>query len=256
MLIDWFTVGAQAINFLILVWLLKRFLYRPILDAIDAREKRIAEQLADATEKETQASKERDDFRRRNETFEQQRAQLFRQAAEDARAEGQRLLTEARQTADALGVQRRAALEGETRDMTRVIRDRAQDEVFAIARRALKDMADASLEGRICEMFISRLKNMDKQAKLELSDAFKSASEPALIRSAFEPTQEQRTAIQNALAAEFAGPIPVRFDVAPRLVAGIELTVNGRRLGWSISDYLDALKEKVAELAQPAPENP
>jgi F-type H+-transporting ATPase subunit b len=42
MLIDWFTVGAQALNFLILVWLLKRFLYKPILDAIDAREKRIA----------------------------------------------------------------------------------------------------------------------------------------------------------------------------------------------------------------------
>ena len=42
MLIDWFTVGAQALNFLILVWLMKRFLYKPILHAIDAREKRIA----------------------------------------------------------------------------------------------------------------------------------------------------------------------------------------------------------------------
>jgi hypothetical protein len=48
MLIDWFTVGAQIVNFLILVWLLKRFLYKPILDAIDAREKRIAAELADA----------------------------------------------------------------------------------------------------------------------------------------------------------------------------------------------------------------
>ena len=46
MLIDWFTVGAQALNFLILVWLLKRFLYKPILHAIDEREKGIAAQLA------------------------------------------------------------------------------------------------------------------------------------------------------------------------------------------------------------------
>ena len=37
MLIDWFTVGAQALNFLILIWLLKRFLYRPVLAAIEAR---------------------------------------------------------------------------------------------------------------------------------------------------------------------------------------------------------------------------
>jgi F-type H+-transporting ATPase subunit b len=155
-----------------------------------------------------------------------------------------------------LGAQRRAALESETRNMTRVIRDRAQDEVFAIARETLTDMANASLEERMCEMFVGRLKVMDKQAKLELSDVFKTAAEPALIRSAFALTPEQRAAIQSALAAEFAGPISVRFDVAPQLVAGIELTVNGRRLGWSISDYLDTLKEKVAELAQPATGNP
>ena len=51
MLIDWFTVGAQALNFIILVWLLKRFLYKPILNAVDAREKRIAAELADADAK-------------------------------------------------------------------------------------------------------------------------------------------------------------------------------------------------------------
>ena len=51
MLIDWFTIGAQALNFLILVWLLKHFLYQPILNAIDEREKRIAKELADAVAK-------------------------------------------------------------------------------------------------------------------------------------------------------------------------------------------------------------
>ena len=55
MLIDWFTVVAQVVNFLILVWLLKRFLYKPILDAIDAREKRIASELADADAKKAAA---------------------------------------------------------------------------------------------------------------------------------------------------------------------------------------------------------
>ena len=57
MLIDWFTVGAQVLNFLILVWLLKRFLYKPILNAIDAREKRIAAELADAACEEGRGAK-------------------------------------------------------------------------------------------------------------------------------------------------------------------------------------------------------
>ncbi len=51
MLIDWFTVGAQALNFFILVWLMKRFLYKPILDAINAREMLVAKQLAEASAK-------------------------------------------------------------------------------------------------------------------------------------------------------------------------------------------------------------
>jgi F0F1-type ATP synthase, subunit b len=57
MLIDWFTVGAQGLNFLILVWLMKRFLYRPILHAIDEREKRIAAELSDAEATKAEAQK-------------------------------------------------------------------------------------------------------------------------------------------------------------------------------------------------------
>ena len=78
MLIDWFTAGAQALNFLILVWLLKRFLYRPILDAIDAREKRISADLADADETKAQAQAEREAFRRKNEQFDQERRRRTR----------------------------------------------------------------------------------------------------------------------------------------------------------------------------------
>ena len=80
MLIDWFTVGAQALNFLILVWLMKRFLYKPILQAIDAREKRIALSLADADAKKAEAQKERDEFEKKNEEFDQQRAALLSKA--------------------------------------------------------------------------------------------------------------------------------------------------------------------------------
>jgi F-type H+-transporting ATPase subunit b len=96
MLIDWFTVGAQALNFLILVWLMKRFLYKPILHAIDAREKRIAAELADADAKKAEAQKERDEFQHKNEEFDQQRAALLSKATDEAKAERQRLLDEAR----------------------------------------------------------------------------------------------------------------------------------------------------------------
>ncbi len=48
MAIDWITVSAQIVNFLILVWLLKHFLYQPIIRAMDRREQRVSERLNEA----------------------------------------------------------------------------------------------------------------------------------------------------------------------------------------------------------------
>ena len=68
MLIDWFTVAAQLVNFLILVWLLKRFLFKPITSAIDAREKRIATELAAADAKKQMRRRSASNSKRRTET--------------------------------------------------------------------------------------------------------------------------------------------------------------------------------------------
>src|ERR1022692_4941940 len=106
MLIDWFTICAQALNFLILGWLMKPFLYLPILDAINAREKRIAAELTEADAKKAEAQKERDEFQHKNEEFDQLRAGLLSKATEEVKAERQRLLDEARKAADALSAKR------------------------------------------------------------------------------------------------------------------------------------------------------
>src|SRR5471032_2465585 len=102
MLIDWFTVAAQALNFLLLVWLLKRFLYRPVLAAIDEREKRIAAQLQDAEKKKAEALKEQTDFQHKNEEFDKQRSALLLETTNAAKTEREKLLGAARQDSEAL----------------------------------------------------------------------------------------------------------------------------------------------------------
>ena len=118
MLIDWFTVAAQALNFLILVWLMKRFLYKPILNAIDEREKRIAAELANADAKKAEAQKEHDEFQHKNTEFDQQRAALLSKATGEAQAERQRLLDEARKAADALSVETAGNVEKRRAELT------------------------------------------------------------------------------------------------------------------------------------------
>ena len=248
MLIDWFTVGAQSLNFLILVWLMKRFLYKPILDAIDAREKKIAAELADADAKKAEAQKDRDEFQHKNEAFDQQRAALLKKAADEANTERQRLIEEARKAADAMSARRQETLRNDAQNLNEAISRRTQQEVFAIARKALTDLATTSLEERLGEVFTRRLRTMDGQAKARLAEALKTASDPALVRSAFDLPAEQRAAIQNALNETFSAEIHVRFETAPDLVSGIELTTNGQKIAWSIADYLGSLEKSVGEL--------
>jgi F-type H+-transporting ATPase subunit b len=248
MLIDWFTVGAQALNFIILVWLLKRFLYKPILDAVDAREMRIATEIADANAKETEAQKQRDEFRHKNDEFDRQRAGLLSEARGEAKAERQRLVDEARRAADALGEKRQEALRNDAHKLNQAISRRTRQEVFAIARKALVDLATTSLEDRLADVFTRRLREMNSVAKGCLAAALKSASEPALLRSAFDLPAEQRAAIQNALNETFSDKIRIRFETAPDLVSGIEFTTNGQKVAWSIADYLVSLEKGVDEI--------
>ncbi len=248
MLIDWFTVGAQAVNFLILVWLLKRFLYKPIVNAIDAREKRIAAELAAADARMAEARKERDEFKQKNDEFDRQRAALLSKAAEEANAERQRLLDEARKAAEALSARRRETMRSDAQKLNQAISRRTQQEVFAIARKTLTDLATTSLEERLGEVFTRRLREMDVRAKESLAETFRSASEPALVRSAFDLPAEQRATIQNAVNETFSAEIPMRFETAPDLVGGIELAANGKKVAWSIADYLASLEKSVGEL--------
>jgi len=248
MLIDWFTVGAQAVNFLILVWLLRRFLYKPILHAIDAREKRIATELADAAAKQTEARKERDEFQRKNEEFARQRTALLSQAMDEAKTERQRLFEEARQAADAMSTKRQETLRDEAHQLNQTIGRRTQKEVFAIARKALADLAAMSLEERLAAVFIRRLQEMEGEAKVGLVRALKTASHPALVRSAFDLPAKERAAIQKALNETCSGQIHVQFETAPNLICGIELTANGHKVAWSIADYLVSLEKGVSEL--------
>lgn len=257
MLIDWFTVGAQALNFLILVWLLKRFLYKPILDAVDAREQLIAAELADADAKKAEAQKQREAFEQKNQAFDRQRAALMTQATNEAKAERQRLLDDAKKAADALSARRQEMLQSDALRLDEALCRRTQREVFAIARKALTDLASDSLEERVVEVFIGRLSAQDEKARDDLAAALKTTPGSALLRSAFDLPAAQRAALQQALEKTFPGIGPVRFETAPDLVSGIELTANGQKIAWSISDYLLSLQKGVDALlkqkAAPAP---
>ncbi len=249
MLIDWFTVGAQVLNFFILVWLMKRFLYQPVLDAIAAREQKIATELAEAAASKSEAQAQQDTFRLKNAAFDDQRAALLREARDAALAERESLQVEARRAAEAARAELAKALLTDARQLHAEVTRHTQDQVFAISRRVLGDLASVSLEQHVCEVFIQRLRAFDGADKATLVAALgkASAAEPALVRSAFVLPGAEHAAIQAAVDECLGQPIALKFETAPELVSGIELSAQGQKLAWSISDYLAALSSGLQE---------
>lgn len=248
MLIDWFTVGAQVLNFLILVWLMKHFLYQPILNAIDGREKKIAAELAEAAAQKAEAAQERESFQKKNTDFDEERSGLLSTATDEANAERQRLLEAARQRADELAAKRQRALHREAQNLSQALARRTQREVFSIARKTLGDLADAELEERIVALFTRRLREMENGPKEALGVALKSASAPIVVRSAFELPEGARSTVQTVINETFSVNAPLHFETKPDLVSGIELTASGQKIAWSIADYLTSLERGVGEL--------
>jgi F-type H+-transporting ATPase subunit b len=243
MLIDWFTVAAQALNFLILVWLMKRFLYQPVLRAIDTRENRIKAQIKDADDRQADAKAEAAQFSAKSEAFDQQRAALLQKATTEAIAEKQRLLDAAVQAADALTAKNQQLQRDAEQSLAQMITKRITEEVFAIARKALTDLAAVDLEERMVGVFLDRLDKMSEAAKEQLGIALR--TDRALVQSAFDLAPPQRLRIEQALDRSFAAKIEPTYATAPDLVSGIDLTAGGEKIGWSIADYLAALQKTI-----------
>jgi F-type H+-transporting ATPase subunit b len=251
MLIDWFTVIAQITNFLILVWLMKRYLYHPILAAIDAREKRLATQLSDAETKVKDAAKERELFVQKSQVLDQDRDRLMKAAQDAAEVEKLKLLEAARQEANAMRAKRNDALVNESKALEHELATLIQNEVFSIARQTLSDLADITLETQMSKVFIQHLNALDGKSKDALLAAVKSVPQSLQLRSAYELALPEQEAISKALNGVTGIDLNIKFEVASGLGCGIELTANGQKLAWSTGAYLNSLDSQINTLLSP-----
>ena len=241
MLIDWFTVVAQIINFLVLVWLLKRFLYRRILGAIEARESRIAARLAEAAAKEKESQGQLALYQTKLQEFEQQKESMLAQAALEAGKERTEMLERAREETRALETKWREDLERERAAFLMDFRRRVATAVLEIARRTVADLACLDVQECSVRVFLEKIRLLDENARGHLAQG------ELLIRTTFDLREETQAEIREALEDSLRVPVTVRFERAPGIGLGLELRGSGWRISWSSESYLEALKEDLGE---------
>ena len=242
MLINWFTVLAQIVNFLILVVLLKFLLYDRIIKAMDEREAKIRSRLNEAKAKAKEAEQEADTFRLKNQKFEDTREAMLAQAKQDAEAHRKELTEQARHAATSLKSAWQDAIQREKATFIQNLKTSTGTQVYAIARKALSDIADADLEDRTIQIFLSAIRGIDKKKRDALVGSIKTAGDEVLIRSAFELSPAQRQKVTRALHKHFSDAITVHYETRSELIMGIELKVQGHKIAWTLQDYLDGLE--------------
>lgn len=246
MQIDWFTFSAQIFNFVLLVYLLKRFLYRPVLNAIEQREAHIRARLEEARDTEEEAAAEKERYRALQEDLEQTRSAVLQEAEEEA-AQRRRELTD-KVTSEVQAVredwreslrrQREAFLEEMSRRMSR--------DVFGLVERVVEELTDSSLEDRMIDVFLSHLATSDDRHRERFREAA-DAEEEVRIRSSFPMTTAQRSRMEEALAKWIHPSDPdLEWEEDPELSLGIEIRAGDRKIAWSVDDYLDVLQTETA----------
>lgn len=258
MKIDIFTTIAQIVNFAVLALLLRRFLYRPIVRTMDERERRIAADIEEARVAESRARRESEICHAERQELEDRRGEMLSHAQEEAAAWRRELMEKARREVEENKTRWGMAVEREKEMFLKDLRRRAGEEVYALARRALADLADVELERHIVNVFIERLSAIGGEEWAEIAAAASRTEEGAVVLSAFPLDGETRSRIRAAVerqidryaGGEAAGLVMYRFEISfeesPDLICGIELKAGGRRAAWSLENYLETLEERMA----------
>lgn len=243
MSIDWITVSAQIVNFLILVWLLKRLLYQPVMRAMATREQRITGRLTEAQERERQADEQRQQYQSKVEQLEQQSQQLLAQAAEQAEQEKLKLLDDARTEVNEQLKHWQLEVSQEKEKFLKDLQKLSGDLIQTISRKALRDLAGTELEQQIIDSFIHRLKSLDKSERKLLLEA----TGPVHIVTSFDLDPAVRGKLTRAVHEYISDTLDTQYTQSEEILCGIELNVGGKRLSMNVNDYMLQLNERVEE---------
>jgi F-type H+-transporting ATPase subunit b len=242
MQVDWLTVSAQWVNFLILMWLLRRFLYRPVIRSMDRRQQAIEARIEEAGQKALQAEQEAEHYRNKLSELEAHRSHLIAAARKAADIEREKLVEHARDEIKVMAAQWRREVEHEKTDFQNRLRRELGLLVTATARKALQDLASLELEQALFANFLTRLHGLSEQEKRLITE---SGNGQVVLASNAELSKELRDDFVDGLRKALTDDLAVRFEPLPDSQCGLMLFTPAYTLEWRAESYFEALEAEL-----------
>lgn len=235
---DWTTFILEIVNFLILIWILKRFLYQPVLDIIDKRRVGIDQAMADAKRIEEEAKA----LKQKNEQFlvdwENEKETAHAQLAAELAAIRERKLAELTHRIEEEAERRRILDERHQQEYEKKVEDRAIEQGAAFASKLLSRMATLELEQRLFQLLLEDLANLDESDKKAIVEAAASLSTPIVVQSAFPLTSEQHETLATAVYEIINQKPMMEFQCIGALLAGVHIEIGPLILHANLRDEL------------------
>ncbi|GAA6199284.1 hypothetical protein [Aquicoccus sp. SU-CL01552] len=247
MQIDWLTVSAQIVNFLVLVLLLRWALYRPLARALQARQEAVAQRLTEAEQARAKAEAAAEEHRAAIHALEQARHDRLLAAEAEAEVRRSALVDAAKAEVTAQRTAWQAQIAEEKSAFLDRLRHRAGDSFVIMARNILSEMADQDLVDRMARTFAARLGGLAQADRDRLRQAF-DAGKPPEIHASLPLSEAARGTVAAALGDLLGKPVTPVFAEDPDLPCGLVLRLGAQHVGWTISDHLDRFAQEVSTL--------
>lgn len=241
--IDWFVFFSQIVNFLILMFLLKKFLFGRIVGAMDAREAKIGATFKEAEQSRQEAQAALESHKKRLRDLETGYEQMLDKSRRDAEAYHEQLLEKAREEVDFLKARWMETLRSERANFLQDLRRLAGQQIYAVSRRMMKDLAGLDLEERILEVLMERIEGLDEQERKKFQGPPEDGG-TVVVSCAFDIPSETQARLNSVVRRFFPGVAEIAYERSGDVVSGCELRLDGHKIAWSFKDYLDSLEEK------------
>jgi F-type H+-transporting ATPase subunit b len=238
MQLDWSTFILEIINFVILVWLLKHFFYKPVMNIIARRKQAIQETLDKSEKIREEAESLKSQYENRLEDWEKEketaRIKLHHEIEAERKLELQKLtksIQQEKERADVLMQRHQASTMKKNEKL-------AIEQGMAFSTRLLSRLANPDLEASIIHIILEDIGNLSDEKKNELQKAGAETKEPVRVSSAYKIEKANRDAIKNILADIFKKPVEIEFKQDSSLLAGIHIDIGSWNLQASLQEEL------------------
>lgn len=241
--VNWTTFFFEIVNFLVLVWIVWRFLYRPIRDVVERRRKGIDETIANATRMQESAEDIKNRYESRLTDWQKEKADLRRAFDEElARERATRLdrlgaeLEEERAKAGLLEDRRLS-------DLTREADRHGVAQGARFASKVLSEVATAEVQARLIQMLLAEFPSMSPEQEQGIRAATREGRNEVNVTSAFEIDAAQRDGLEQALGERLGDKLSFRYSRDADLIAGVRISIGPIMWGASVKDELSYFVE-------------